>query len=299
MLTIRCLRLLPGGQNQLRPLAKQIDVPAAQQRSFTALSRVVRARAPADVIAGRACGRRMISGKTGAPLTLLLHRWTKLAWSNMFGKYLLVTNVLGSGLLMVVGDVIAQEYEYRRGLRRHDRYDTERMKRMFVAGALQGPMHHYVYNWMDRIMPAITMKNIAKKILIDQLVMSPACILIFFYSICYLEGQTLESTNTELVGKFPYIYLMDWMTWPAAQYLNFRYLDTKYRVTFVNIYTAVYNVLMSYMKHDFGIHLPLEQETQPSFVESRSEVLRAPTATAPPEGPTKSETDKTTAKTAR
>ncbi|XP_002134997.1 mpv17-like protein 2 [Drosophila pseudoobscura] len=281
MLSIRCVRLLPWGPNPLRPLlAKQIDVPVVHQRSFTALSRI-RTRVPADVIAGRACGRRMISGKTGEPLTLLLHRWTKLAWSNMFGKYLLVTNVLGSGLLMVVGDVIAQEYEYRRGLRRHDRYDTDRMLRMFVAGALQGPLHHYVYNWMDRIMPARTMKNIAKKILIDQLVMSPACILIFFYSVCYLEGQTLECTNNELIGKFPYIYLLDWMTWPAAQYLNFRYLDTKYRVTFVNICTAVYNVLISYMKHDFGIHLPLEQEAQPTFVESLSQGLRAPPATAP------------------
>ncbi|SPP84919.1 mpv17-like protein 2 [Drosophila guanche] len=294
MLPIRCLRLLPGGAVRLPPLlAKQIDVPVAQQRSFTALSRVVRVRVAADVIAGSACGRRLISGKTGEPLTLLLHRWSKLAWSNMFGKYLLVTNVLGSGLLMVVGDVVAQEYEYRRGLRRQDRYDTDRMLRMFVAGALQGPLHHYVYNWMDRIMPARTMTNIAKKILIDQLVMSPACIFIFFYSVCYLEGQTLECTNKELIGKFPYIYLLDWMTWPAAQYINFRYLDTKYRVTFVNICTAVYNVLISYMKHDFGIHLPLEHETQPSFVESLSQGLRQPTA----EGPTKSETDKSTAKT--
>ncbi|KAH8355768.1 hypothetical protein KR200_000930, partial [Drosophila serrata] len=193
-------------------------------------------------------------------------RWTKLAWSNMFGKYLLVTNVLGSGLLMVVGDVIAQEYEYRRGLRKLDRYDTDRMYRMFVAGALQGPLHHFVYNWMDRIMPARTMKNIVKKILIDQLFMSPACILIFFYSICYLEGQTLEDSNEELISKFPYVYMLDWMTWPAAQYINFRYLETKYRVSFVNICTAVYNVLMSYMKHDFGLHLPLEKE----LVESSS-----------------------------
>ncbi|XP_034481580.1 mpv17-like protein 2 isoform X2 [Drosophila innubila] len=176
----------------------------------------------------------------------------------MFGKYLLITNVLGSGVLMVVGDVIAQEYEYRHGLRKQDRYDGDRMYRMFVAGALQGPLHHYVYKWMDRVMPHRTFINICKKILIDQLFMSPACILIFFYSICYLERQTLQETHQELIAKFPYIYLLDWLTWPAAQYINFRYLDTKYRVAFVNVCTAVYNVLMSYIKHDFGIHLPLE-----------------------------------------
>jgi len=80
-------------------------------------------------------GLRLTHGKgeaEGGALSFILLRWTKTAWSNMFGKYLLITNVVGSGLLMVVGDVIAQEYEYRRGLRHQDRFDTDRMYRMFV-----------------------------------------------------------------------------------------------------------------------------------------------------------------------
>ncbi|KAH8305051.1 hypothetical protein KR059_003601, partial [Drosophila kikkawai] len=262
MLSIRCLRQLDGPH--LRPMLSLVRKPnGIAQRNFTALCR---ARS-GHVIAPLRQGLRLGHGKgetKGGALSFILMRWTKIAWSNMFGKYLLVTNVVGSGLLMVVGDVIAQEYEYRRGLRQQDRYDTGRMYRMFVAGALQGPLHHHVYNWMDRVMPARSMKNIAKKILIDQLVMSPACIFIFFYTICYLEGQNLEDTNKELISKFPYVYMLDWLTWPAAQYVNFRYLDTKYRVTFVNICTAVYNVLMSYMKHDFGLHLPLENQLMES-----------------------------------
>ncbi|XP_030385534.1 mpv17-like protein 2 [Scaptodrosophila lebanonensis] len=213
----------------------------------------------ADVIPTKIV-RRSLHGKnessTSEALTLV--RWTKLLWNKMFGKYLLATNVIGSGVLMVVGDVVAQEYEYRRGLRSEDRYDVERIYRMFVAGALQGPLHHYVYAWMDRIMPQRTFRTTIKKILIDQLFMSPACILLFFYSVCYLEHQTLEATHKEIMEKFAYIYMLDWLTWPAAQYVNFRYLDTKYRVAFVNVCTAVYNVLISYMKHDFNVHLPLE-----------------------------------------
>ncbi|KAH8296822.1 hypothetical protein KR054_011752, partial [Drosophila jambulina] len=262
MLSIRCLRKLNGPQS--RTLVSLVRQPnGSARRDFTVLCR---ARG-GHVIAPLRQGLRMSHGKgetKGGALSFVLVRWTKIAWSNMFGKYLLVTNVVGSGLLMVVGDVVAQEYEYRRGLRQQDRYDTGRMYRMFVAGALQGPLHHYVYNWMDRVMPVRSMVNIMKKILIDQLVMSPACILIFFYSICYLEGQSMDDTNKELISKFPYVYMLDWMTWPAAQYVNFRYLETKYRVTFVNICTAVYNVLMSYMKHDFGIHLPLEKDLMES-----------------------------------
>ncbi|XP_062128951.1 mpv17-like protein 2 [Drosophila sulfurigaster albostrigata] len=231
----------------LQSSCRRIEFP---RRTFTVLTKSPRIRFRSDVIRHRFTHGK---GETRNDVSLVMVRWTKLIWNKMFGKYLFVTNVLGSGLLMVVGDVIAQEYEYRHGLRQQDRYDGDRMFRMFVAGALQGPLHHYVYNWMDRVMPHRTFRNIVNKILIDQLFMSPACILIFFYTICYMERRTLEQTHHELISKFPYIYLMDWLLWPAAQYVNFRYLETKYRVAFVNVCTALYNVLMSYMKHDFGI----------------------------------------------
>ncbi|EDW68906.1 mpv17-like protein 2 [Drosophila virilis] len=251
------------------------------RRTFATLTKSRLATRSNVTSMGRMLARRQTHGKGEASQanTFMLLRWSKQVWSKMFGKYLLVTNVLGSGLLMAVGDVIAQEYEYRHGLRNQDRYDGERIYRMFVAGALQGPLHHFVYNWMDRVMPHRSFRNIVNKILIDQLFMSPACILIFFYTVCYLEGQTLQATHKELLAKFPYIYLMDWLTWPAAQYINFRYLDTKYRVAFVNVCTAVYNVLMSYMKHDFGIDLPIDVASNSKDVPIAA---RNPSGTASP-----------------
>ncbi|XP_067613185.1 mpv17-like protein 2 [Eurosta solidaginis] len=180
-------------------------------------------------------------------------------WNKLFGKYLLTTNILSSGILMVIGDLVAQEIEFRRHNSdlddqfdiKRERYDMKRIGRMFVVGALQGPLHHYVYKWMDHVMPVPNVKNTLRKILIDQIFMSPACILIFFYPACYLEKRSIQETNTELCDKFPIIYLMDWTVWPAAQFLNFRYLDTKYRVIFVNGCTALYNIFLSYIKHDY------------------------------------------------
>lgn len=176
-------------------------------------------------------------------------------WKDIFGKYLLVTNIVGSGILMVFGDVMAQEIEYRRGVANSQRYDWQRIGRMFIVGALQGPLHHYVYNWMDKVMPVPTTRNVIKKILIDELVMSPLCLIIFFYSACFLERKTFKETNDELKEKFLFIYFIDWLLWPGAQYINFRYLETKYRVTFVNVCTALYNIFMSYVKHDYNVDL--------------------------------------------
>lgn len=177
----------------------------------------------------------------------------RVVWNKIFGKYLLATNIISSGVLMAIGDLAAQEIRYRRGTVEKREYDWNRLGRMFIVGALQGPMHHYVYRWMDTVMPVQTLKNITRKILIDQFVMSPICILMFFYSACFLEHKSLEETNDEILEKFHYIYLMDWAVWPAAQYINFRFFDLKYRVMYVNVVTAIYNVFMSFMKHEFVV----------------------------------------------
>ncbi|CAD7002853.1 unnamed protein product [Ceratitis capitata] len=93
-------------------------------------------------------------------------------WNKIFGKYLLATNILSSGILMVFGDMVAQEIEYRRRDTESDefdikreRYDKKRIFRMFVVGSLQGPLHHFVYKWMDYVMPVANLKNTFRKIL--------------------------------------------------------------------------------------------------------------------------------------
>lgn len=186
---------------------------------------------------------------------------------NLFGRYLLLTNTIGSGILMVFGDTLAQcveMYKLRVKMDQLDEdrkskeyqnskimdYDILRVCRMFVVGAIQGPLHHVIYVWMERIMPVANLRNTLCKILIDQTVLSPLCIILFFSSACALENKNFTEAYAELKQKFLYIYSVDWCVWPIVQYMNFRYLDPKYRVTYVNICTAFYNIFMSYMKHN-------------------------------------------------
>lgn len=48
----------------------------------------------------------------------------------LFGKYLLATNTISSGFLMVAGDLIVQEFEYQNGTMQ-DRYDWSRSGKIF------------------------------------------------------------------------------------------------------------------------------------------------------------------------
>lgn len=42
----------------------------------------------------------------------------------------------------------------------------------------------------------------------------------------------------------------DCLYWPPVQYVNFAYVDTKYRVLYVNITTVFYDIMLSYIKYD-------------------------------------------------
>ncbi len=41
---------------------------------------------------------------------------------------------------------------------------------------------------------------------------------------------------------------MDWLVWPAGQFINFFFIPTQFRVVFVNIILFCWNVFLSYAK---------------------------------------------------
>ncbi|XP_059612219.1 mpv17-like protein 2 [Phlebotomus argentipes] len=169
-------------------------------------------------------------------------------WGSLFGKYLLLTNTVSSGILMGLGDVMSQEIEYRTQLI-DKRYDWKRIGQMFLVGCLGGPFHHVFYKWMDNMLPKADVLTSVKKILLDQAIFSPFCIVTFFYSAGLLETKTLRECNQELREKFLTVYLADWTIWPVAQFLNFYFLPPQYRVLYINVVTMFYNVFLCYVKH--------------------------------------------------
>lgn len=101
----------------------------------------------------------------------------KLVWdilrsseNHLFGKYLLLTNTVSSGLLMFVGEVAAQKLDKstKTGPNGMTVYDKEKIKQLTVVGISQGPLHHYTYIWMERLLPGKAKAAVFKKVLSDQ-----------------------------------------------------------------------------------------------------------------------------------
>lgn len=92
-----------------------------------------------------------------------MFNFLKTSERTLFGKYLLLTNTVSSGLLMFVGEVAAQKID-----KANKSADWEKVKQLTVVGISQGPLHHYTYLWMERLLPGTAKATVFKKILSDQ-----------------------------------------------------------------------------------------------------------------------------------
>ena len=89
---------------------------------------------------------------------------------------LLVFNTAMSGALYVVGDVIQQKVFGTADCQ----YDYARTVRMCTLGLCVGPLSHFWYLQLDRIVVGEGMKMVMKKILWDQSIFAPTSIIVFY-----------------------------------------------------------------------------------------------------------------------
>lgn len=70
---------------------------------------------------------------------------------------------------MYVGEVAAQRLDKsNKNEQGITNYDKEKIKQLTVVGISQGPLHHYTYLWMERLLPGTAKTMVFKKVLSDQ-----------------------------------------------------------------------------------------------------------------------------------
>ncbi len=186
----------------------------------------------------------------------------RAAAASLFQRHLLLTNVAISVGLSAAGDLLQQRQEAASGERHKDadsaskppssdaRSGLSRAAHMGAAfGLTSGVLCHHWYLYLDRAVPGSGLRVVTRKVLLDQLLFSPVCIAACLGASGVLEGGSLARIREELAHKGLRLYLAEWVIWPPAQFVNFHFLPTRFRVLFDNLVSLGYDVYASRVKH--------------------------------------------------
>lgn len=177
-------------------------------------------------------------------------RFSQLINGALFGRYLWVTNTATSGFFLAIGDGLEQKFEQIRALPdKRKAHDWHRTGRMMIVGFGTGLPQHWWYSWLDRVLPGISIQNVAKKVLLDQVICAPLICFAFFMGSSLLEQHSLQQSWNEFQAKFLIVYKTDCAVWPPLMLINFLYVPPPYRVLYVNSATVAWNIFLSNVKH--------------------------------------------------
>jgi len=141
-------------------------------------------------------------------------------------------------------------------------------------GLTAGLLCHHWYKLLDNFLPGRTLKTIVVKIAWDQVLFSPICIA----ACIFVSGAVFEAKSPSQIIKDTrelgtQLWLSEWFIWPPAQFVNFYFLPTKYRVVYDNLVSLFYDWYTSHLKHSRAtVERPLREDSQP--IEGQSEGLK-------------------------
>ena len=105
---------------------------------------------------------------------------TKLIASarSFFNKYHLLSNVVIYGSLVSTADITCQKLTHS-----SEKHDWGRTGRLATVGiSYLAPVNHFYFKILDKALPGVAAATVGKKLFVDTFVMTPICLVGYFFS---------------------------------------------------------------------------------------------------------------------
>lgn len=102
------------------------------------------------------------------------------------------------------------------------------------------------YKWLDRVLPGTAKKTIVKKLLLDQFLMTPPLLGLFFTGMSIMEMQ--EDPLEECRNKFLPTFARSCLFWLPAQTVNFLLVPPALRVTYIGTCSLIWANILCFVK---------------------------------------------------
>eukprot|EP01127_Copromyxa_protea_P020634 TRINITY_DN6920_c0_g1_i2.p1 TRINITY_DN6920_c0_g1~~TRINITY_DN6920_c0_g1_i2.p1 ORF type:complete len:189 (-),score=25.54 TRINITY_DN6920_c0_g1_i2:85-651(-) len=151
-----------------------------------------------------------------------------------------------SGTLMGLGDLISQILYGKK----EEKIQWMRTAQMVFFGvAASGPIYHYWYKFMERMIPGQTMKPVLTKLLVDQSVMAPTIITTFFFGMGLMQAKPLEDIYHKWRREIIPTLKGNYVLWPAATFIAYKYVPQTHRVAYISVVSLFWSIYLSHVNN--------------------------------------------------
>ncbi|KAJ3187010.1 hypothetical protein HDU85_007048 [Gaertneriomyces sp. JEL0708] len=174
-----------------------------------------------------------------------------------------------SGALYVLGDLLNQVVVEPRtnppnGLSQTQSTNVDWVRALkfgFTGALLHGPYFLYGFRMLDRVCgPSRSLSTVLKKSALGQVVLFPPYVVAFLSLTAVLDGET---PWTRLKSRFMPILVNGSIFWPAANFVNFRFVPSHWRIAYVNVVGIGWNTYLSFTTRPSVAALPGSQLAAP------------------------------------
>ncbi|XP_020096855.1 peroxisomal membrane protein PMP22-like [Ananas comosus] len=152
------------------------------------------------------------------------------------------TKAITAGVLAGVSDSVAQKLS---GIQR---IQLRRLLLKVLFGfAYGGPFGHFMHKLLDTIFKGKKdKKTVAKKVLLEQLTVSPWNHLLFlFYYGLVVERRPFPEVKNRVKKQYPSVQLTAWTFWPAVGWINYHYMPLQLRVIFHSFVACCWGIFLN------------------------------------------------------
>ncbi|XP_050309385.1 protein Mpv17-like [Anthonomus grandis grandis] len=169
-------------------------------------------------------------------------------YRHLLKNHFVVIQAAQTGLLMGVGDVLAQTVVEKKSFKEYKVQRTAKF--VFLGVAFVGPTLSLWYKLLARkfgtqMSPALTLKKVA----CDQLLFAPSFLAVFITNINLLNGRSFDLIKKELSSNYKDLLVANWKLWPAVQLINFYVVPLNYQVLVVQSVAILWNTYLSWKTH--------------------------------------------------
>jgi len=127
--------------------------------------------------------------------------------------------------------------------------DMSSVKRYAIMGTVVfPPILTKWYSWLDNRFPCTSRTVVMKKLVLDQFLLTPWLLAIFFIGMSFMEGERGESMLQEFKNKFAMTFTVDCLYWLPVQALNFLFVPPGFRILYIGLTTFLWLNVLCYIK---------------------------------------------------